>query len=250
MLAGLLSSMLLTQKLSSCDLIVNVVGGLTLTEPATDLAVAVAVASSRFDTKVAADTVVMGELGEALDDAWVALTALLARQSTASFHAGCAHHCSPCKRSCQGLTQACPGLVCVIAVKARCWSEPLTSTVNRAVLLLVDAAARAPGQAAVSHARLCGVFSRLIHMRCCTGLGGELRAVPHAEKRVMEAAKLGYKRAVVPAVCGIKQSERMKGIQILACRTIADALNAVLGEGFDGQDAGRHADADFEEGGY
>ncbi|CAA9315540.1 MAG: DNA repair protein RadA [uncultured Gemmatimonadetes bacterium] len=45
------------------DVFLNVVGGLRLTETATDAAVAVALASSVFDRPVPADTVVIGELG-------------------------------------------------------------------------------------------------------------------------------------------------------------------------------------------
>ena len=56
--------------------------------------------------------------------------------------------------------------------------------------------------------------------------------MPHAEKRVLEAAKLGYKRAVVPAASAVKSSERLKSIKILSCPTIADAFDAVFGDGF------------------
>lgn len=86
-----------------------------------------------------------------------------------------------------------------------------------------------------------------------TGLGGELRSVPHAEKRVLEAMKLGYKQAIVPAVCAIKPSERLKDIRILACRTINDALTMMFGEGYDKEaspQADTEPDEDFEEGGF
>ena len=42
---------------------VNVIGGLRITEPAADLAVAVAIASSMKDAPVKADTVLIGEVG-------------------------------------------------------------------------------------------------------------------------------------------------------------------------------------------
>ncbi len=45
------------------DVFVNVAGGLTVKEPAVDLAVAVAIASSKKDSKVWEDLVVFGELG-------------------------------------------------------------------------------------------------------------------------------------------------------------------------------------------
>ncbi|RJO63600.1 MAG: DNA repair protein RadA [Myxococcales bacterium] len=49
--------------LVGCDLFVNVAGGVRLTEPAVDLGLAVALASSFVDKPVAADTLVFGELG-------------------------------------------------------------------------------------------------------------------------------------------------------------------------------------------
>jgi DNA repair protein RadA/Sms len=50
-------------RLSDQDVFVNVVGGLRVNEPAADLAVAVAVASSFRDVPVAADLAVVGEIG-------------------------------------------------------------------------------------------------------------------------------------------------------------------------------------------
>ena len=41
----------------------NVVGGLTLAEPATDLAVALAIAASYFERPVPRDAVAIGEIG-------------------------------------------------------------------------------------------------------------------------------------------------------------------------------------------
>jgi DNA repair protein RadA/Sms len=49
--------------LATCDVFVNVAGGLRVDEPAVDLAVAVAVASSLRDRPVPPDTVVFGEIG-------------------------------------------------------------------------------------------------------------------------------------------------------------------------------------------
>jgi DNA repair protein RadA/Sms len=50
-------------NLSEVDIFVNVVGGLKIDEPAADLAIAVAVASSMKDLPVRADTVLIGEIG-------------------------------------------------------------------------------------------------------------------------------------------------------------------------------------------
>ena len=43
----------------------NVVGGLSIEEPATDLAVAMAIASSYYERPIGRDIAVIGELGEA-----------------------------------------------------------------------------------------------------------------------------------------------------------------------------------------
>ena len=50
-------------RLSEQDVFVNVVGGLKISEPAADLAVAAAIASSMKDTPVRADAVLIGEIG-------------------------------------------------------------------------------------------------------------------------------------------------------------------------------------------
>lgn len=50
-------------KLTDQDIFVNVVGGLRISEPAADLAVAAAIASSIKDTPVKADTILIGEIG-------------------------------------------------------------------------------------------------------------------------------------------------------------------------------------------
>ena len=50
-------------KLTDQDVFVNVVGGLKISEPAADLAVATAIASSAKDIPVKADTILIGEIG-------------------------------------------------------------------------------------------------------------------------------------------------------------------------------------------
>ena len=61
------------------------------------------------------------------------------------------------------------------------------------------------------------------------GLGGELRSVSHAERRVLEAAKLGYAKIIVPPASRIAAKGRREGIELVHCRTIRDAIEAVLG---------------------
>jgi DNA repair protein RadA/Sms len=51
------------------------------------------------------------------------------------------------------------------------------------------------------------------------GLGGEVRQVVHAARRLNEAARLGYRRAIVP-----NSSPKVDGIQLLRVGTLAEAL--------------------------
>jgi DNA repair protein RadA/Sms len=58
------------------------------------------------------------------------------------------------------------------------------------------------------------------------GLGGELRAVRQVDARLREAARLGFRRAVVPAR---GKRIRIAGIEPMPARTIQEALGAALG---------------------
>jgi len=60
------------------------------------------------------------------------------------------------------------------------------------------------------------------------GLGGEVRRVTHAAKRVQEAARLGYRRVVVPKRA-IPRDERPAGIEIIEVGTVRQALKAAVG---------------------
>jgi DNA repair protein RadA/Sms len=59
------------------------------------------------------------------------------------------------------------------------------------------------------------------------GLTGEVRAVSRAETRVKEALKLGFKRVILPEQ-SIKGWQPPAGIELIAVRTVADALRAAL----------------------
>jgi DNA repair protein RadA/Sms len=50
-------------KLWEHDIFVNVIGGMKINEPASDLAMAVAIASSYYDRPVPADIAIVGEVG-------------------------------------------------------------------------------------------------------------------------------------------------------------------------------------------
>ena len=59
------------------------------------------------------------------------------------------------------------------------------------------------------------------------GLSGELRWVGQMPARLREAAKLGFKSAIVPR--GVRRSEPWpEGIEILQARSLREALNFAL----------------------
>jgi DNA repair protein RadA/Sms len=61
------------------------------------------------------------------------------------------------------------------------------------------------------------------------GLSGELRAVGHLERRLNEAAKLGFGRCIVPATHrGLGKPPQ--GTEVLPCRSLSDALAVALGQ--------------------
>lgn len=59
------------------------------------------------------------------------------------------------------------------------------------------------------------------------GLSGEIRAVSQLIMRLNEAAKIGFKRALVPRMRR-KLDDIPKGIELLPARNLAEALNAAL----------------------
>ena len=61
----------LGMRLAEQDVFVNVIGGLQVSEPAADLSIAAAIASSLKDVPVKADTVLIGEVGLSGELRWV-----------------------------------------------------------------------------------------------------------------------------------------------------------------------------------
>jgi DNA repair protein RadA/Sms len=59
------------------------------------------------------------------------------------------------------------------------------------------------------------------------GLSGELRAVSQLDRRVNEAARLGFKRCLVPKV-GAKVSPVPKGIELIPVSTLREAIGLGL----------------------
>lgn len=60
------------------------------------------------------------------------------------------------------------------------------------------------------------------------GLSGELRAVSQLEPRLKEAAKLGFKRCVIPRTRQLKDSNMPQGLEIIGCRTLQEAIDLAL----------------------
>lgn len=59
------------------------------------------------------------------------------------------------------------------------------------------------------------------------GLSGELRSVGHLERRLVEAAKLGYRRAIVPATTSTRGFS-IGALEPIGARTLGAALDRVL----------------------
>ncbi|MGI8482867.1 MAG: DNA repair protein RadA [Thermomicrobiales bacterium] len=59
------------------------------------------------------------------------------------------------------------------------------------------------------------------------GLSGELRSVNQLDRRVIEAARLGFKRMIVPSRSTIGH-EHSQGVEIVKCRSAAEAIDAAI----------------------
>ena len=57
------------------------------------------------------------------------------------------------------------------------------------------------------------------------GLAGEIRPVPNGQERLKEAAKHGFKRAVVPA--GNAPKKAIRGMEVITVRKLTDAIEAL-----------------------
>jgi DNA repair protein RadA/Sms len=58
------------------------------------------------------------------------------------------------------------------------------------------------------------------------GLAGEVRAVAQAEARLAEAARLGFRRAVVPGG-NARHAVAPDGLEVQGVETVAEALDAL-----------------------
>jgi DNA repair protein RadA/Sms len=62
------------------------------------------------------------------------------------------------------------------------------------------------------------------------GLSGELRAVPHLERRLGEAVKLGFRRSLLPRTTKV---DVPRGIEIIGAESLKEALKVALSKGED-----------------
>lgn len=60
------------------------------------------------------------------------------------------------------------------------------------------------------------------------GLSGELRSVNQLERRLSEAKRLGFQRAVVPSALGRRSSTFGEGLEIVRAATIGEAIDAAI----------------------
>jgi len=58
------------------------------------------------------------------------------------------------------------------------------------------------------------------------GLGGEVRSVPQLERRLAEAARLGFHRAVIPK--GVRSVGRIDGLEVVEVASVRDAIEEAL----------------------
>jgi DNA repair protein RadA/Sms len=61
------------------------------------------------------------------------------------------------------------------------------------------------------------------------GLSGELRAVSQLDRRLHEAAKLGFKRCIVPATHR-RSLDAPPGMEVIVARTVSEALAGAMGQ--------------------
>ena len=60
------------------------------------------------------------------------------------------------------------------------------------------------------------------------GLSGELRAVSQLEVRLKEAAKLGFKRCIIPGSSRRRLTEIPEGLEVIGCRSLHEVMEKAL----------------------
>jgi DNA repair protein RadA/Sms len=59
------------------------------------------------------------------------------------------------------------------------------------------------------------------------GLGGEVRAISQAELRIREAAKMGFRRCLLPGR-NLAKLDPVEGIELIGIREVGEALDVLL----------------------
>ena len=122
-------------------------------------------------------------------------------------------------------------LLLVVAVLARrvglkLMSQDIIANVTGGLRIGEPAADLGIALAIASSFRDVGVDRQLVAVGE-VGLSGELRAVSQLERRVTEAARLGFKRCVVPKL-GARLSPVPKGIELIPVSTLREAIGVGL----------------------
>ena len=60
------------------------------------------------------------------------------------------------------------------------------------------------------------------------GLAGEIRRVHQSDRRIAEAAKLGFERLVLPAA-GMEHPRKVRGLELIEVETLEQAINTMIG---------------------
>ena len=59
-------------------------------------------------------------------------------------------------------------------------------------------------------------------------LAGEIRPVPHGEERLREAAKHGFKTAIIPKANLPRREEPIEGLNIIAVQRVSELIDAAI----------------------
>ena len=60
------------------------------------------------------------------------------------------------------------------------------------------------------------------------GLTGEVRRISFIDKRIYEASKLGFNRAIIPNI-NTKDLNKIEGIDVIGVDSVEEAMEIVLG---------------------
>jgi DNA repair protein RadA/Sms len=63
------------------------------------------------------------------------------------------------------------------------------------------------------------------------GLSGELRSVAQMERRLGEAQRLGFSKAVIPASAAKRGTTNVSGLRVLRADTVSEAIEASISAG-------------------